>query len=130
MNIAIIGTSEVYSDSLKTLLRQICDFNILFSSEDVSEYFLNPYSDQIDFVLIHGFKKDIQILDLFQDLTPYFNGNYLILTDFSEECLWKRLPIPSADHLLSISSTKCEMEKRIRSVHAASFTSSDISIHQ
>jgi DNA-binding NarL/FixJ family response regulator len=115
MNIAIIGPNNIFCDSLRTLLNQITDFNVLFDSGDFQDFRNHPESDNIDLVLIDGGTGNEGYIGLVEKVLAYSERiKVLILTDANDPYHKVQRAETGFAASLPKNSRKIEFESRIR----------------
>lgn len=111
MNIVIIDLNKIFRESLKTVLDQISDFNVIFDSDNPGS--LEEISNvQVHFILLDyslGKARCNETIGTATSLWPAVN--FLFLTNDKEDCIFENGKI--SDIVLKNSSKK-EFEIKIR----------------
>jgi DNA-binding NarL/FixJ family response regulator len=111
MNIVIIAQNRIFRESLKTVLNQIQDFDVVFDSDNFYKL-ENPGNHQIQLILIDfSMSKENCVNIITEAIRMWPSVRFLYLTDYKEE--WTINGIKASDIILKNSSKK-EFENKIR----------------
>jgi DNA-binding NarL/FixJ family response regulator len=117
MNIAIIGQNSIFRDSLRTLLNQVDDFNVMMDSENIQDFFDTHDALSIDIVLFDGSIGNGNYIDLISKVRIFSADiKVLILTDIAGQTYWKNQSSGIIEGTLLKNSKKKEFAEKIRSL--------------
>jgi DNA-binding NarL/FixJ family response regulator len=117
MNIAIIGQNHIFRDSLKTLLNQVDDFNIMFECAKIQDFLDDPDASVIDLILIDGVIGTYSYSEIVNRIRKYSAKiKVLILTEKEEHYYWENQKKFKIEGTLLKNAKKNEFEEKIRSL--------------
>ncbi len=111
MNIIIIEPNKTFRESLKTVLNQIQDFNVVFDTDCINDL-QSINNEAIDFMIIdYSLWEHAGNEIIMQILSVHPAAKFLLLANNKEECHYNRFK--TIDAILK-NSTKNEFEHKIR----------------
>jgi hypothetical protein len=116
MNIAIIGISEIYCDSLSTLLNQIAGVHVDLTCTTAEAFITHPCAGRINIVFVDS-GGDIPAQKVIIDQINSFSPGIEVLVLFEtnrERMMLERLGF-GTDKILSRNAMKKDFATRIRS---------------
>lgn len=115
MNIAIIEKNKLYRESLRTVLNQVPDFNVVCDSDDCCSLAQFLKTENIDLILLDydiAEEKLNQISEQAEILFP--NITVIIISNYRENCYFKDFNDYGISDIIFKSAEKKEFEKKIR----------------
>ena len=117
MNIAIVEKNNIYLESLKTVLNQIDDFNVVYDSNNLQGVAQHLNAEKVDIILL-----DYDIAkENFSQISEYVLRLYtdikiIIISKYSEICYYESLISNVITVTISQNAGKKEFEKIIKNV--------------
>ncbi len=117
MNIAIIGQNGIFRDSLRILLNQVDDFNIVFDSGEVLQLLYYQDISSVDVVLFDSYAGTENFRTLINKANELSsNIKFLVLTDTTRYYFWQNQKLFPIEGIILKDSGKEEFEIEIRSL--------------
>jgi len=110
INIAIIENNKIYRESLKTVLNQIDDFNVVYSSEGLTEGAALPDEYKIDVMLM-------DYIIIRRGIKSFRDKKIISISDFDELYAEENLQAKGITAVIFKNSGKKEIENKIRKAY-------------